>query len=84
MGFSETGFGEMGHNHLFMGVNEMRVKNAVATVPSRVKTELITFFLEFRPYIIKHATLLFLFFCYAPYGPSPFFLYFPTKNLFQR
>ena len=36
------------------------------------------------PKIIKHATVLFLSFCYAPKRPSPFFLYIPTKNLFQR
>ena len=30
--------------------------------------------------MIKHATLLFLYFYYAPKRPSPFFLYIPTKN----
>jgi len=32
------------------------------------------------PKIVKHATLLFLSFSYAPKRPSPFFLYIPTKN----
>ena len=39
-----------------------------------------TFDYTHGPKISKHATLLFLSFCYAPKLPSPFFLYIPTKN----
>jgi len=39
-----------------------------------------TFDYTHGPKIIKHATQLFLSFCYAPKRPIPFLLYIPTRN----